>query len=213
MNKADIKKIDCLKPDSDIISLAIEKLIIGEIVIAPTETRYGMLTRADSEESVKKLFALKQRSKIMPTAVFVGNLEMMMHYGEMTPAIQRLAKLFLPGPVTLIIKALGGTRLPVIIDGKIGMRISSSLVIEKIMENTPFPVTATSANISGAEDNTTIDEIYNIFGDEISLYLDGGRLDNITSTVIDCTANEPVILREGAVSKETIMDALKGVTK
>jgi len=212
MSKADIRKIDCLNPRAEIISLVIEKLIAGEIVVAPTETRYGMLTRADSEISIKKLFLLKQRSKIIPTAVFVGNLEMMMHYGEMTPAIQRLAKLFLPGPVTLIIRALGGTRLPVIIEGKIGMRISSSLVIEKIMENTPFPVTATSANISGKENSAAIDEIYNIFGDGVSIYLDGGRLDNTTSTVIDCTANEPVILREGAVGKKAIMDALKGVT-
>ncbi len=211
MNNSAIKKINCANPELEIINQAIEKLIAGEIVIAPTETRYGILTRADSENSIKKLFEIKQRQQELPTAVFVGNLEMMMHYGEMTPAIQRLAKLFLPGPVTLIIKALEGTRLPVVIDGKIGMRISSSLVIEKIMENTPFPITATSANLSGSDDNVSIEEIYNAFGDGISLYLDGGKLENTTSTVIDCTGADPVIVREGAIAKEAIIDALKGV--
>ena len=213
MNKAVIKKINCSNPEPEIIDQAIERLIAGEIVIAPTETKYGMLTRADSEDSVKKLFDLKQRQQNLPTAVFVGNLEMMVHYGELTPSIQHLAKLFLPGPLTLIIKALEGTRLPVIVDRKIGMRISSSQVIEKIMENCPFPVTATSANLSGSEDNITIEEIHKNFGDRISIYLDGGKLDNTTSTVIDCTGTELVIFREGAIAKETILDALKGVAK
>lgn len=211
MNKAIIRQIKCSDPDSETINQVIEKLIAGEIVIAPTETIYGMLVRADSEKSVKKLYFLKQRKIEQPMAVFVGNLEMMMHYGEMTPVIQRLAKIFLPGPVTLITKAHKGTRLPVVIDGKIGMRISSSLVIEKIMQNTPFPVTATSANISGQNENVTVDESYNIFGDEISFYLDGGGSENISSTVVDCTENPPVVLRKGVVPSEAIMDALKGV--
>lgn len=213
MNKDSIKKINCSNPETEIIEQVIKKLIAREIVVVPTETRYGMLTRADSEDSVKNLYRLKRRSKFQPSAVFVGNLEMMMHYGELTPSIQRLAKLFLPGPVTLIIKALDGAMLPVIVDGKIGMRISSSQVIENIMGNIPFPVTATSANLSGSEDNITIEEIHKTFGDQISLYLDGGKLDNTTSTVIDCTGTEPVVLREGAIAKETILDALKGVEK
>jgi len=213
MNKAVIKKINCSNPESEIIKEAIEKLIAGEVIVAPTETRYGMLARADSEDSVKLLYSLKNRKIKQPMAVFVGNLEMMMHYGVMTPAIQRLSKLYLPGPVTLIISALEGTRLPIIVDGKIGMRISSSPVIEKVMATTPFPVTATSANLSGTEDSVSIDEIYEIFGDEIPLYLDGGRLEKTTSTVVDCTGIEPVILREGAIAKEVIFDALKGVAK
>jgi len=81
------------------------------------------------------------------------------------------------------------------------------------MATTPFPVTATSANLSGTEDSVSIDEIYEIFGDEIPLYLDGGRLEKTTSTVVDCTGIEPVILREGAIAKEVIFDALKGVAK
>ena len=69
---------------------------------------------------------------------------------------------------------------------------------------TGLPLTATSANISGQPEAEFVDEICDTFGDKIDLYLDGGGLNSLSSTVIECYGNEYKILREGAISAETI---------
>ncbi len=201
--------IDPENPDPAVIEEAVAVLEAGGLVVAPTETRYGLLARADKGLPAERLTEVKRRSETKPISVFVGSFEMIMHYARMNPTSQRLAQLFLPGPLTLVVPAIGTWHEMIVPQDKIGIRVSSSPVIQAIMERVDFPVTATSANISGEDEAETVSEIAEAFEDGVDLYLDSGRLAGMPSTVVECIDETPKILREGAIDPNEIMAAVK----
>jgi L-threonylcarbamoyladenylate synthase len=209
MTDRSIVAVDVDTPDLETINRAVDILKAGALVVAPTETRYGLLARADKTEVVEKVYRLKKRALSQPIAIFVGSLEMVTHYAELNPPAQFLARLFLPGPLTLVLRGLPEWDSPVARDGKVGIRISPAPVIHEIMERAGFPLTATSANISGVAELSSIDEISRALGAAVDLYLDGGVLDGAPSTVVDCSGDPPTILRKGAVDEKEIMAALR----
>lgn len=193
--------------DGKTVDEVVRILSIGGLVVAPTETRYGLLVRADDAAAVEKLFALKKRQGRMPTAIFIKSVDQIARFGRTTETADRLAAAFLPGPLTLVLKAVEGGCSPVVVDGTIGLRLSSDPLIAGIVGSAAFPITATSANLSGSPDVDTIDRIISIFGVEVDLYLDAGNRDGDVSTVVDCSSELPVVLREGAISSAEIMAA------
>ncbi|MDD3732934.1 MAG: L-threonylcarbamoyladenylate synthase [candidate division Zixibacteria bacterium] len=208
MIKAAVMKVDCRQPDESTIQEAIAVLQKGGLVVAPTETRYGLLVRADWKKSLKKLYKIKKRPVTSPTALFVKALEQIAEYGMMTPTARALAEAFLPGPLTLVLKALHQGEPPVVVEGKIGLRYSSSTVIKEIVDRLVFPVTATSANKSGQPEFEQIDEIARSLGRGVDLYLDAGKLDNPVSTVVDCSGPGINVIREGFILKKNIDEIL-----
>ena len=209
MTDRPIVAVDADTPDLETINRAVDILRAGDLVVAPTETRYGLLGRADKAEVVEKVYRAKKRPLSQPIAIFVGSLEIVTHYAELNPLAQFLARLFLPGPLTLVLKGLPEWDSPVAHDGKVGIRISSAPVIQEIVERVGFPLTATSANLSGATELSSIDDISHALGAAVDLYLDSGVLDGAPSTVVDCSGDFPTILREGAIDKKEIMTALR----
>ena len=111
--------------------------------------------------------------------------------------------------MTIIIKAKPGIEPPLAVNGKIGLRYSSSAVISGLLKLVDFNFTATSANISGEKDLGTIEEAVEIFGDRIDMYLDAGVLDTAASTVIDCSGDDFRILRPGIITEEMILSHLE----
>ncbi len=209
MSEIRIEPIDPQEPSIEQINRVLELLEEGGVIVAPTETRYGLLARADKQIPAERLRRIKARSPEKPVAVFVGSVELIMHYARLNPAAQRLARFFLPGPLTLVVPAIGTWDKMIVPEEKIGIRVSSSPVIQALMERADFPLTATSANLSGADDNGRIEEIIAAFGDQVDLYLDGGPLVGATSTVVDCSDEEPLILRQGAIEADVIAAALQ----
>ena len=183
----------------------IKLLQAGELVVAPTETRYGLLVDASNKSALEKLYEAKKRPSLMPTAIFVKSVDEMFRYGKKTKAAERLAKAYLPGPLTLILEAKVNMEKYVVLDKKIGIRISSSKLISDILSRIDFPMSATSANISGQNDCSSIAEIQKEFQDNVALYIDGGELNNAPSTVVDVSEKILCFHREGAISKEDII--------
>jgi L-threonylcarbamoyladenylate synthase len=190
--------------DRDTINRAIQALIDGGIVVAPTETRYGLLVRADLASSVDRLFDLKGRIASNPTAIFVADRRDIDTLGWVTPAAERLMSELLPGPLTLVLEARTDWGPPRVVNGKVGIRWSSSEFIRQLVVGVGSSLTATSANISRQPERTTIEEIVADFGDAIDLYIDGGRLVGPVSTVVECVGDDLCILREGAVSSDRV---------
>ncbi|MFZ5980065.1 MAG: L-threonylcarbamoyladenylate synthase [Candidatus Zixiibacteriota bacterium] len=209
MSSLEVVSINRHKPEEDIMIKAVRVLGDGKLVVAPTETRYGLLTRADRREALKKLYRAKARPDSMPTAVFVGSREEIFRYGEISDIARFLTECFLPGPLTLVLRAAQKMPAPlVVVDGKIGVRLSSSPVIGRLMAGVSFPLTATSANLSGRPEHDTVEEIVDDLGEAVELYLDGGVLNFPTSTVVDCSKDRIKILRSGAIAPGEIKDAL-----
>jgi len=202
---------DPIHPDRAVLDKAAESLGRGEVVVAPTETRYGLLVRADDQKYLEILYALKGREGTKATALLVRDLDDAGALGEMTPEALALAEHFLPGPLTLVLRARRSWQPPRVVDGKIGVRWSSSPVIRGLMAKTSAPLTATSANISGRADPESVEEIVSMFGDRISVYIDAGPLTGRTSTVVDCSTRKARILREGAVPRAEIERVLGDV--
>lgn len=184
----------------DAAQRASEVLTAGGVVVAPTETQYGLLARADREVCIQRVCELKQRSVEKPMAMFVSKSNDITRYAESTPFVMKLAARYLPGPLTIVLKALSRVVVPIARNGLVGIRISSSPVIAAIVERVDFPLTATSANLTGGVEVSAIDDVQKLFGGEVDLYLDGGICEGEPSTVVDCTTTPPRVLREGAIS-------------
>ena len=192
--------VDPAHPEEKIIIMAAEILAKGGMIVAPTETRYGLLARYDDSGAVRRLLNLKQRTPDQATAIFIRSREEISSLAVETDISGRLAASFLPGPLTLVLKARAGLPQPIVVQGKIGVRISSSPVIIQILERVHSYLTATSANISGQVEPITALEISELFGAEVELYLEAGELSGPVSTVVDCSGEDFVILRQGAIN-------------
>lgn len=205
----EILKINSDKPAISAIKKAALILSNGGFVVAPTETRYGLLGRADQADVVKKLYDLKKRDYQLPCAIFVKSPEQVARLAQMSTVSTRIIDRLLPGPLTLILQNKSDLESPIVVEGKIGLRYSSSEVISNILEETDFPITATSANLSGKKNLDTIKKIADTFGDAVELYLDSGPLRGLSSTVVECFGNKYKFLRAGAISAATLENAFR----
>ena len=203
-----IIKADLILENSKLLLQIISSLKNNQIIVAPTETRYGLLVRADNRIALDNLYETKQRPSFMPIAVFVKSLKEIDDLAVMNEISTKLINKFFPGPLTLVLKARIVYPEPVVVNNKIGIRYSSSKIITKIVNAVDFPLTATSANLSGQKENETIEEIYQTFGQKVDFLLDQGRLNLLPSTVVDCSENRCHILRVGAIDENEIIGSL-----
>lgn len=208
MTSPKIDTIDYSSPDDKVVKKAASLLAEGSLIVAPTETRYGLLARADQPAVLTRLYSAKGRPANLPTAIFAANLKDIEQYAHLNDAARRLSEKFLPGPLTLVLKARKQLGEPVVVEGKIGVRWSSAPFIQKLVAAVTFPITATSANLSGDKDLETIEEIARAFGGKIDMYVDVGVLDNPVSTVVDVSSDSPLVLRQGAVAESEIFSLL-----
>ncbi len=206
-----IVKIDPKSPDRALIDRAAGLLRDGAVVVAPTETRYGLLARADSQQALDRLYRLKNRPVSMPTAIFVGSIDEMAGHAEMNTVAEQVAAAFLPGPLTLILRARTPGNAPVVVASKIGLRISSSPVIANLVDACDFPLSATSANRSGESESVSAEDVAAVFPEGVDLILDAGNLELPPSTVVDCSDGEVRVLREGAISREQLSAVVRKV--
>ena len=181
----------------DEIEQAVRVLSHDGLIVYPTETVYGLGADAFSDEAIEKVYEAKGREFGKPISIAVSDFEMLGAVAEVNEQAETFIRKFLPGPVTVVLKAkrcvpeilTGGT-------GMIGIRFPSHPVPVKIIELFDSPITATSANQSGAKEPTTLDEC-NVPHD---FHIDGGKLPGTPSTVVDITTG--TLLRPGACAAE-----------
>jgi L-threonylcarbamoyladenylate synthase len=181
----------------DIIERAVSALMHDGLVIYPTETVYGFGADAFSEEAIGKVYEAKKRDISKPISIAVSDFEMLCAVTRLDARMEAFIQTFLPGPVTVVVPArntipgilTGGT-------GMIGIRIPSHILAIEVIEKFDAPITATSANLSGAKDPVTPDEC-TVPRD---LLIDGGRLPGTPSTVVDLCSD--MIIRRGAQAEK-----------
>ncbi|MEE8405419.1 MAG: L-threonylcarbamoyladenylate synthase [candidate division Zixibacteria bacterium] len=209
MTDSPLLKIDSLAPNAAAVALACQALNDGELVVAPTETQYGILARVDITAALEKLFELKGRDRNKPLSIFVKKISQLKDYAEMSPMSELIAGKFLPGPLTMVLRSKKDFGKLITREGKTGFRLSANFLIQKIMNKIEVPVTATSANFSGLPAKESALSIKERFGSEIAVYLDSGRLNNPASTVVEIIEDKINFLREGAISKTDILAAIR----
>lgn len=188
----------------------------GELVAIPTETVYGLAGNALNVDAVAKIFAAKNRPQFDPLIVHVPALSFARNYvTEIPKKAERLAQLFWPGPLTLVLEKKDETIPALVTSGlkTVGFRSPDHPLTRKLLTNLPFPVAAPSANPFGYVSPTTPEHVNEQLGDKISYILDGGVCSiGIESTIVGFEGGEPVVLRLGGLSLERI-EAVTGKLK
>jgi L-threonylcarbamoyladenylate synthase len=181
----------------------------------PTETQYALSLRADQSGAVTMIRRIKRRDTAMTSALFVRKFEDAEKFCSSTLLARKIADRFLPGPLTLVLPPLQDQQaIPedFVSERGIGIRVSSSPLVQAVMEEVGFPVTATSANISGELTSRTIDTIRAALGDLVDLYVDGGPCGGVTPSTVVHVNDTATLLRHGVISEAEIETVVGGGT-
>lgn len=181
----------------------IEILKNGGIIAFSTDTVNGIGTSYDNIDGIKKIFKLKKREKTKPFALFFSYSIKIDKFFYTSKVFWKIKEKFLPGGLTIILKAKKSVPEILIKGGFSSLRIPKEKKILKLLELYKKPIAVTSLNLSGEHVITEKKEFYKYFKE---VYLFGELKKNkIPSTVIKIKKNNIEILREGKIKKEKIL--------
>ena len=196
-------------PDSQIIK-AVRLLKQGSLIAFPTETYYGLGVDPFNNEALQRLFKVKQRGADKAVLVLVADQSQVELLADSIPVhFNKLMDVFWPGPLTLVFPArsnvpellTGGT-------GTVGVRKSPNSTAMQLLQKFAGPITATSANRSGANPATTAAEVEDIFGAEVDFIVDGGATPGGQGSTLVGFDQEIFCIRDGKIPFETIQNSL-----
>lgn len=203
--------VDPLNPESSTIQAAVRQLVEAKLVAYPTETLYGLGADPRQPAALERLFRAKGRSAAHSVPLVAGSREQVeTHVGRLSPIAHRLADAFWPGPLTLVIPAhpalsgrlLGGR-------DSVAVRVPGHAVARGLAVELGHPITATSANRSGAPAARTAVHAIDALGPDLALVLDGGVTEgDVPSTIVDVRTSTPVLLRVGKVPWDSVLQSL-----
>jgi L-threonylcarbamoyladenylate synthase len=197
--------------DDPAIRQAAEIIRGGGLVAFPTETVYGLGANALDREALLRIFEAKQRPTWDPIIVHACSIEMAKSLVKAWPeAAQKLSECFMPGPLTLLLPKRD--TIPNACTAgreKVGIRIPAHPVALALIEAAGVPIAAPSANRFGGPSPTTAGHVQRDLDGRIDAILDAGpSAVGVESTVIDITAQPPIIYRPGGISREQIESAI-----
>jgi tRNA threonylcarbamoyl adenosine modification protein (Sua5/YciO/YrdC/YwlC family) len=209
---AEIVKINPETPDMRMISYVADRIKAGLVVGMPTDTFYGLSADPLNLRAVDLIYDVKSRSRHKPLSLLIESVEQAEYLARPLPDVfYAITRKYWPGPLTIIVKA--SSRLPLKVTantGNVALRVPAARIPVEIIRAAGVPVTATSANISGASECTTADGVRQQLGGRISLIVDGGSSPrDVASTIIDMSVPDKVtILRQGAIPESELAEFL-----
>jgi tRNA threonylcarbamoyl adenosine modification protein (Sua5/YciO/YrdC/YwlC family) len=158
---------------------------------------------------VDKVYDIKSRSRHKPLSLLIESIDQAEELARPLPEeFHALARRFWPGPLTVIVKA--ASRLPLKVTantGNVALRVPNAAIPLEVVKAAGIPITATSANLSGASECTTAIAVRDQLQGRISIIVDGGTSPReVASTIVDLTDDEARwrVLREGAIPAQEI---------
>ena len=192
-----------LAPALDLLSKS------GTVLLAPTETVYGLICAADDNAARERIYQLKHRPQNKMLANFVPSIDMVRQTVGFVPEVaEKIAECFCPGPVTLVIPDGNGSTY--------GFRIPDHPFMLALLRAYGKTLASTSANLSGEPAALSVPEALRSLDGEVDLAIDGGTIpaDSLASTVIMVNAdNSWKILRQGPVTEEMLAKVLNQMEK
>ena len=196
---------------SEAVAKAAEGVRAGKLVVLPTDTLYGVGADAFSPEAVRSLLEAKGRGRDVPPPVLVPDTRTVDGLATDVPEYARaLMEEFWPGPLTVVLRAqpslawdLGDT------GGTVALRMPDHPVALALLAEVG-PMAVSSANRHGHPSSRTVVEAASQLGPSVEFYLDGGPVaGGLASTIVDCTRQEPVVLRLGALPEDAVMGVVE----
>ncbi len=202
-----------LESDPAALPAALQCLQEGGVLMLPTETVYGLITRWDNPEGRERIYAMKHRPASKLLQMMTADLPAAYQAGiHPSPELERLATRFWPGPLTVVAKAtMPPENSPLPKQDSIGLRIPNHPFLLQLMKEAKCPLAATSANRSGTPAAINYHDALDGLGEMPDLAVDAGVItvtDGAASTVVSLLENTPKILREGTISLQEIQQAV-----
>jgi len=179
----------------------------GGAILYPTDTLYGLGANALNEDAVLKIQKIKKQDKNKPISIIVKDLKMARKIACVDSKVEKILNRIWPGPITVVLRKKDIVSDILTGNGEtVAIRIPDNEFISALMKKIDFPITATSANISGENNLLKSKEIIDKFKKAKfapDLFIDAGDIKNPTaSTIVDLTTPVPKIIRTGIVRKE-----------
>ena len=182
------------------VKMVIECLLDGGVIIYPTDTIYGLGCDIFQHKAVERICRIKQVDPAKAQLSFICyDLSDLSNYTKsISTPLYRLLKNYLPGPYTFILPA--SKQVPKILKSRkdtIGLRIPDNIIARSLVKELQHPILSSSLPGEMVEEYTDPEMIRDKFENQVDIIIDGGIGGMIPSTVVDCTGDEPVLLRKG----------------
>lgn len=207
--RAEIVKISPESPESSLVKYAADQIRSGEVLGMPTDTFYGLAADPFNLRAVDRVYEIKTRSRHKPLSLLIESVDQAEELAKNLPdEFHAVARKFWPGPLTIIVKA--GSRLPLKVTantGNVALRVPNAKIPLAVVTAAAIPITATSANLSGASECTTAEQVRDQLHGRISIVVDGGTSPReVPSTIIDLSDDTVRwrVIREGAIPASEI---------
>jgi tRNA threonylcarbamoyl adenosine modification protein (Sua5/YciO/YrdC/YwlC family) len=177
----------------------------GDLVVYPTDTDYGIAARPDDPAATTRVFEAKRRPPDLTLPILVASIDDARTVARLDDRAERLAAALWPGALTIVVPRaprslgwdLGGD------PASIGVRVPRHRLARAVLDG--GPLAATSANRSGEAPATTCEELHEVFGDAVAVYLcDEQPLLGRASTVVSLLGSAPAILRAGDIDPAAV---------
>ena len=191
------------------LSRAVDILNAGGLVAFPTDTVYGLGALVYDGQAVSSIYTVKGRGLEKAIPVLIGDFDHLERVcSGISRMVMRLADVFWPGPLTLVVPRHPSIPDAVSATPTVGVRMPDFDPTRELLR-LAGPLAVTSANISGQASPSTAMGVEVQLGGRIPLILDGGVTPGgIPSTVVDCTGPQPLVLRPGPLSQDEILQAV-----
>lgn len=194
---------------------AIDVLRAGGIVALPTDTVYGLVAVAADRAAVDRVYEVKARDPQQSLPLFVASVEQAELIADVDDVARRLMQWYWPGALTIVLRKNPSYQTRAAASGDtIAVRAPGDPLLRELASQLG-PLTGTSANIAGREECHTAEQVRAQFGDAVDLIVDApADATGMPSTVVDCSEPGRVsVLREGAIGRDLIAEALVGVAE
>lgn len=205
-----ILQVDPDDPDPAVIREAAEMVREGLVVAYPTDTLYGLAVDPRNDDAVRRLYELKGRAEDSALTLIAADAAQARAAGDMTAQAERLAARFWPGPLTIVVRARAILARAMLAGGAtVGIRIPDHTVAVALARDAGFCVTATSANRSGATAAATPAAVAAALPDVDAILDAGAARGGAPSTIVDASARDLALIRQGVVPWERVLKSLQ----
>lgn len=210
----EVIKINPKRIDKRKVNYIVKFLQESKVVILPTDTSYGLAVNALDNKAVKRAYQVKNRARNKPLSIIVKDINQAGKYSIIDKRTIILFDKFLPGRLTIVVKknhnlsskVTGGKK-------RVGLRIPDCKIIQAITDKVNFPITATSANISGEKEPYSVSEVLRQYKGkkyQPDLIIDAGKLvRNKPSTVVYMDNDRIKLIRSGPIKFKDVVNSLK----
>lgn len=202
--------VSCLPASEASTQRAAHALRSGELAILPTDTVYGVAAGIHDDVAVAAIYRAKGKAYTAPLQLLFAGPALVERYATLNAQARRLVDSLGPGGWTIVVPAAPGWASPALAGGTtVGFRMPDCAPLRAVLDALGGPVAASSANRHGGPSPATCSEAVAQLGEHVAVALDAGpAAAALDSTVIDCSGDDPLIIREGAIDRHTIAGIL-----